>query len=285
MKELTHLNSEDITDEIYQEILRLRANGESAALATVIRTKGSTPGKPLFRMLIYSDSQILGTVGGGTFEAKVISEALKVISSQKPKIINFNFFESEDTIIDEQPICGGKMEAFIEPIIVKPALYIMGAGHVGFAIAKIGKIAGFRVIVVDDREEFANRERFSFVDEIILLDFNRIADEIKVNQSSYIVIVTRGHLYDKIVLKAFIRGQVGYLGMIGSKIKVNEIFQRLLDEGIDKELLERVHAPIGLDIGSKTPAEIAVSIMAEIIACYRGKKGSILAMRDKKLVV
>jgi xanthine dehydrogenase accessory factor len=236
-------------------------------------------------MLIYPNKKILGTVGGGAFEAKVISEALKVISNQQPKIFNFNFFKSDETKIDVQPICGGEMEALIEPIIVKPALYIMGAGHVGYAIAKIGKITGFRVIVVDDREEFANRERFPDADEIILQDFNRVADVIQVNQSSYIVIVTRGHLYDKIVLKAFIRSQAGYLGMIGSKTKVKEIFRRLHDEGINKELLERVHAPIGLDIGSKTPAEIAVSIMAEIIACYRGKKGSILAMRDKKLVI
>lgn len=262
----------DITDKIYQEILRLRSEGRTAALATVIRAVGSTPGKTLFKMLVFPNGEILGTVGGGTFEAKVISEALDMINSQEPKLFDFKLLQCDGVITDDQPICGGTMEVLIEPIIVKPTLYIMGAGHVGQALAKIGKTIGFRVVVVDDREEFANREKFPDADEIRVLDFDKVADEIKVNQSSYIVIVTRGHQHDKKVLEAFIRSKAKYIGMIGSKRKVKEVFQSLLDDGIEKELLDRVYAPIGLDIGAQTPSEIVVSIMAEIIAHKYGKR-------------
>lgn len=271
MKESKHSSLTDITDKIYQEILRLRSEGKTAALATVVRAVGSTPGKTLFKMLIFPNGEILGTVGGGAFEAKVISEALDVINSQEPKIFDFKL-RCDDVMTDDQPICGGTMEVLIEPIIVKPTLYIMGAGHVGQALARVGKTIGFRIIVVDDREEFANRKKFPDADEILLLDFTKVADEIEVDQSSYVVIVTRGHQNDRRVLKAFIGSRATYIGMIGSKRKVKEIFQSLLDGGIEKELLDHVYAPIGLDIGAQTPSEIAVSIMAEIIAHKYGKR-------------
>jgi xanthine dehydrogenase accessory factor len=269
MKEQQPPRFGDVTDKIYHEIVRLRSEGASAALATVIRTTGSTPGAPLFKMLVYPDAKTLGTVGGGAFEAKVVSEAVRVITSQEPTVFDFSFRDDAGT--GDQPICGGKMEIFIEPIRVKSTLYVMGAGHIGQVVARIGKITGFRVVVVDDREEYANRERFPDADEIRLLDFSNVADEITVNQSSHIVIVTRGHQHDQSVLEAFIRSNAGYLGMLGSKRKVKEVFQNLRDHGIDTKLLDRVHAPIGVDIGARTPAEIAVSIIAEIIAHIRGK--------------
>jgi xanthine dehydrogenase accessory factor len=261
----------DITGKIYQEILRLRSEGGTAALATVVRATGSTPGKTLFKMLVYPNRQTLGTVGGGTFEAKVISEALNVIKNQEPMLFNFMFHGSNGVTTDDHPICGGAMEVFIEPVIVGPTLFIMGAGHLGQALAKIGKTTGFRVIVTDDREEFANSQKLPDADEIHISDFDKVAHEIKVDESSHIVIVTRGHQYDKQVLGAFIRSKVAYIGMIGSKKKVKEVFKDLMNEGIEKELLDQVYAPIGLDIGAQTPSEIAVSIMAEIIAHRYGK--------------
>lgn len=266
MEESKNAGLADTTDEIYQEILRLRSEGKTAALATVIRVTGFTPGKLLFKMLVYPNRETLGTVGGGAFEGRVISEALAVINTQDAKVFDFEFQGCNSAMTDDQQICGGKMEVFIEPIMVKPTLYIIGAGHIGQALAKIGKTIGFKVIVVDDREEFANREKLPDADEIRLLDFGKVADEIKVDQSSCIVIVTRGHQHDKTVLKAFIGSKATYIGMIGSKRKVKEVFQSLLDDGIEKGLLDHVYAPIGLDIGAQTPSEIAVSIMAEIIA-------------------
>ncbi|MFH0897342.1 MAG: XdhC/CoxI family protein [Candidatus Bathyarchaeota archaeon] len=279
MESFKQQNTVDITDEIFREILRLRSEGGAAALATVVRTAGSTPGKALFKMLVYPNGEILGTVGGGSFEAKVISEALESIKCQEPKLFEFKLMQCDGVITDDQPICGGTMEVFIEPISVNPKLYIMGAGHIGQELAKIGKISGFRVIVIDDRIEFANKERFPDATEIHLMNFNKVADEINVDQLSYIVIVTRGHQYDRSVLEAFIKSKAAYIGMIGSKRKVKEVFQSLIDDGVDKELIDRVNAPIGLDIGSQTPSEIAISIMAQIIAHKYGKNTKNISMR------
>lgn len=267
----------DSTDRIYQEILRLRSEGEVAALATVIRTSGSTPGKNLFRMLVYSDEATLGSVGGGAFEAKVISEALDVVKTRAPKIFKFRLNECGETLSDDQPICGGEMEVLIEPIEPKPTIYIMGAGHVGQALAGIGTIVGFRTVVIDDRNRFANRKRFENADEVLVLNFESaaLADKVQPNRSSYIVIVTRGHQHDKTVLKAFIRSDAAYIGMIGSRKKVKTVFQSLVEEGVEQQLLGRVYAPIGIDIGAQTASEIAVSIMAEIIAIAKGKINSV----------
>jgi xanthine dehydrogenase accessory factor len=222
-------------------------------------------------MLVYGNGEILGSVGGGTFEAKVISEALNAIRTSEPKTYKFKFDKNEKDRSDNQPICGGKMEVLIEPIAPKPTLYIMGAGHIGLALAIIGKIIGFRIVVVDDRETFANKARFPDADEVLVLNFDRIADKVKLNSSSYVVIVTRGHLHDKTVLKAFIRSDATYIGMIGSRKKVKYVFQSLIEEGIEEKLIDRVYSPIGIDIGAQTASEIAVSIMAEMIAHARGK--------------
>ena len=170
------------------------------------------------------------------------------------------------------------MEVLIEPITRRPTLYIMGAGHVGQALSGIGRIVGFRTVVVDDREKYANKTRFADADEILVSDFGEIADKVKVDKSSYVVIVTRGHQHDKTVLKAFIHSNAIYVGMIGSRKKVKEVFQSLIQEGVEKKLLDRVYSPIGLDIGAQTASEIAVSIMAEIIAHQRGKIDSVRTM-------
>lgn len=271
----------DMTDRIYQEILRLRNEGKTASLVTVTRTKGSTPGKALFKMLVYDSGEIMGSVGGGTFEAKAILEASNVIKTQEPKVFRFKFNGSKKKGSADQPICGGEMEVLIEPLIPKPSLYVMGAGHVGQALATIGKILGFKVVIVDDRERYANRTRFPGADEILVLNFEKITEKVKLNNSSYVVIVTRGHQHDKTVLKALVQEDAAYIGMIGSKEKVRHVFQSLIDEGIEERLLDRVYSPIGLDIGAQTPSEIAVSIMAEIIACIRGKIGSVKSLKIK----
>jgi len=268
----------DSTDRIYQEILRLRSEGEPAALATVTRTRGSTPGKTLFKMLVYANGEILGSVGGGAFEAKVISEALNVIKTEEPKVFEFKLNKCGEDLSDNQPICGGEMEVLIEPITRRPTLCIMGAGHVGQALSGIGKIVGFRTVVVDDGEKYANKSRFADADEILVSDFGEIADNVKVGKSSYVVIVTRGHQHDKTVLKAFIHSDAAYIGMIGSRKKVKEVFQSLIQEGVEEKLLDRVYSPIGIDIGAQTASEIAISILAEIIAHIRGKIDSVKTM-------
>jgi xanthine dehydrogenase accessory factor len=271
MDELKKSSIGDVEDRIYREILRLRSKGEMAALATVISILGSTPGKPLFKMLIYSNGETIGTVGGGSTEAKIIAQALNVIKNQKTKISNFKLNGHAEKNFKEAPICGGKIEVFIEPIMIKPTLYIMGAGHIGQSLAKIGKLLGFYIVVIDDREEFANQSWIPDADKIHLVDFSEISDILEINQNSYVVIVTKGHINDKVVLKTIVKTSAKYIGMIGSPKKVKETFQSLTNDGINNEFLKRVYAPIGLDIGAQRPSEIAISILAEIIAKHRGK--------------
>jgi xanthine dehydrogenase accessory factor len=164
------------------------------------------------------------------------------------------------------------MDVFVEPILSPPTLYIFGGGHIALSLAKIGKIIGLRVVVIDERPEFASRDRFPEVDEIIFSDFVEVFPKLRMDKSSYVIIVTRSHLSDKAVLEWAMPTEAGYIGMIGSKKKVDTIFENLRSKGISDESLKNVHAPIGLDISAETPEEIAVSILAEIIKMRRTAK-------------
>ena len=221
-------------------------------------------------MLIRSDGTIAGSIGGGSLEATICREAANVIKEANPKVLHFNLTEEEAA--GNGMLCGGTMDVFIEPIVSEPTLFIFGAGHISLSICKIAKMVGFRVVVIDDRAEFANRERFPEADQLCNENFSEVFSKLKVNRLSYIVIVTRGHKFDKKVLEWAIQSKACYLGMIGSKKKNDTIFAKLQSKGVSKKLLETVHAPIGLDINAETPEEIAVSIMAEIIK-NRRKKG------------
>jgi xanthine dehydrogenase accessory factor len=170
-------------------------------------------------------------------------------------------------------ICGGVMDIYVEPIVPAPRVYIFGGGHISLFVSKISSMAGFQVVVIDERPQFANKERFPDADEVIAEDFEMVLPKLKVNQSSYLVIVTRGHTYDQEVLDWALGQQVRYIGMIGSRMKVRTVYDNLKGKGIKPEQLERVHAPIGLDLGALTPEEIAVSIVAEMIKVRREKGG------------
>lgn len=249
--------------ETYLAILEANRRGCAVALATVVRADGSTPGKIGFKMLVFNDGKILGTVGGGENETVAITEALDTIRKGQARLKTIKY-EGRGASSDE-PICGGSMDIFIEPILPSVTLYIFGAGHVGEALAKIAKIIGLRVVVVDDREEFANKERFPEADEILVTDYEQVEDKLKLPANAYVVIATHGHRNDLDVLKSFVRCDLEYIGMMGSRKKVEEVFKALEKDGVPRKLLKRVHAPIGTDIGAQTPAEIAVSIVAEII--------------------
>ena len=253
--------------DIYQEIVRIKSEGEEAALVTIVTTTGSTPREEGAKMLVKADGSILGTIGGGNLEAQVIEEAIKVIGQGKPKRIHIGLTAKE--VEEEGMLCGGELEVFIEPILTPPTLYIFGGGHISLPLAKMGKLLGFKIAVIDDRAEFANPDRFPEA-EIILADhFTKSFPKLKIDKSSYIVIVTRNHQYDDIVLEWAVGTQAKYIGMIGSKTKNKAIFSHLLAKGISRELLDKVHAPIGLEIHAQTPEEIAVSILAEIVTVRR----------------
>jgi len=253
--------------DIYQEIVRIRTEGEEAALVTIVSASGSTPREEGAKMLVKADGSILGSIGGGSLEAQIIKEAIKVIGQGKPKQLHTSLTAKE--VEDEGMLCGGEVEVFIEPILTPPTLYIFGGGHISLSLARMGKLLGFKIAVIDDRPEFANADRFPEVDTILAEDFARAFPRLKIDKSSYIVIVTRNHQYDDMVLEWAAGTRAKYIGMIGSKAKNKAIFSHLESKGMAKEQLDRVHAPIGLEINAQTPEEISVSILAEIVKVRR----------------
>ena len=258
--------------DFLEEILKIKEEGKSAVLATIIGTKGSTPREVGAKMLILENGKILGTIGGGCLEAEVWQEAMKIIKEEKPRTVHFDLTGKKAE--DSGMICGGVMDIYIEPIVPAPRAYIFGGGHISLFVAKIGKMTGFEVVVIDDRPQFANRERLPDADEVIAEEFELALPKLKVNRSHYLVIVTRGHAYDLEVLEWAVKTQARYVGMIGSRRKIQIVYTSLKEKGIPPEALERVHAPIGLDIGALTPEEIAVAIVAEMIQeRRRGKEG------------
>jgi len=253
--------------EIYQEIVRIQDEGGEAALATIISTQGSTPREVGSKMLIKSDDITIGSIGGGRVEAQVCREAKHVMSEGKPRILHFDLTGRETT--EEGMICGGIMDVFVEPILSLPTLYLFGAGHVSVPLSKMGKMAGFKVVVIDDRQEFASPERFPEADLVLCEQFERVFARPQIGSSSYIVIATKAHQSDELVLEMALKTPASYVGMLASRKKRETIFSHLLAQGIPQESLDKVHSPIGLKIQAETPEEIAISIMAEIIKVRR----------------
>ena len=247
--------------------MKLRQEGRRGAVATIVNVRGSIPSFETAKMLIRDDGSITGTIGGGCVEAEVWQAAREVMESEKPRSLTFNL--NQDPKFDTGLVCGGTLDIFIEPILPPALLYIFGAGHVSVNLYKTSRNAGFDVTVVDDRDAYANRERFPEAKEVIADDFEKAMAKLNPSESSYIVIVTRGHRDDMRVLRWAVQTRARYIGMIGSKRKTITIFRELVKQGLAPELFDRVHAPVGLDIGAITPEEIAVAITAELIAVRR----------------
>src|SRR5579862_2847709 len=254
--------------DLYEEIVKLRREGRRGAVATIVNVRGSVPSFETAKMLVRDDGSIVGTIGGGCVEAEIWQAAREVMESEKSRTLTFNL--NQDPKFDTGLVCGGTLDIFVEPILPPALLYIFGAGHVSVNLYQVARGAGFDVTVVDDRESYANRERFPEAQQIIAEDFDRAMARLSPGESAYLVIVTRGHRDDMRILRWAVQSRARYIGMIGSKRKTITIFQELTKEGLSPELFERVHAPIGLDIGAITPEEIAVAITAELIAARRG---------------
>lgn len=253
--------------EIYREIADILENGRRAALATIVGTTGSTPGKETAKMLVREDGSTLGTVGGGCSEADIWRLAMEVIATERPQRSRFRLTAA--TAAETGLLCGGEFEVFIEPI-GNPAVYIFGAGHV--AAHLVPHLAGldYKTVVVDDRERFASKERFPDATEVHVRNFENAFDGFNMGPNCYVLIVTRGHQHDETVLAQAVRTAAPYVGLIGSRGKIGAIFKHLRRDGIGDEDLARVRAPVGLEIGSRTVQEIAISIAAELIAFRRG---------------
>jgi xanthine dehydrogenase accessory factor len=257
--------------EILKEALERINRGETIALVTVVEAKGSTPREVGAKMLVNKDGLVAGTIGGGITEAKVIEKAKEAIKKGEDGLLNYHLTKEEATL-DEEAICGGDMKVFIDILQPKEEVLIFGAGHIAVCVSKLAKLVGFKVTVIDDREEFANQDRFTEADEIIAEVTEKALTHLKITPSTYIIIVTRGHLKDEEVLGSVIKLGAAYIGMIGSRKKNATVFQQLTKKGISQEELERVHTPIGIEINAQTPEEIAVSIIAEIIQIRRKKE-------------
>ena len=253
--------------DIYEQIVQLRREGRRGAVATIVNVRGSIPSFRTAKMLVRDDGSIAGTIGGGCVEADVWQAAREVMESEKPRTLTFDL--NQDPKYDTGLVCGGTLEVFIEPVLPPALLYVFGAGHVALNLCRTAANSGFDVIVTDDRSSYASKERFPAAREVHALDFDEAMQKIDPNESSYVVIVTRGHRDDMRILRWAVQTRARYVGMIGSKRKVIQIFKTLEEEGLPSHLFDRVHAPVGLDIGAVTPEEIAVAITAELIAVRR----------------
>jgi xanthine dehydrogenase accessory factor len=250
--------------DLYAEIAELRSRGRSAALATIIQTKGATPRKDSAKMLVHPDGRRWGTIGGGFAEAEVCREALDTLKTGKPRLLSFDLtgVDHEESAL----VCGGFMQVYVEPVLPDPTLFIFGAGFVSKAVAEVARLAGFRIAVVDDRAEFANPSGFPSADDFYVDSWETVLDKLPVNESSYLFIATRGHRLDLLCLRFAVSSPARYIGILGSPKKTKSLFDTLADEGISPANFNRVCVPAGIDIGSETAEEIAVSLAAELIA-------------------
>ncbi|MBF0503976.1 MAG: XdhC family protein [Candidatus Omnitrophica bacterium] len=251
-----------MSSEILHKALQACRKGQNYCFATIVEaTLKGTPRKAGAKMIVFGDGTSYGTIGGGRNEKAAIAECLKAIKTQKPLTVTYNYFGRHG-----ESVCGGMMKVFIEPFASTDHLIICGAGHIALPLSAVGKILGFKVTIIDDRKEFANKRRFPHVNQIIVGNHAKELAKIKVKPNTYITIVTQGNEYDFECLKAVIKAPAGYIGVISSRAKRIKFFGRLKKSGIEEKYLKRIHIPMGIDIGSQTPEEIAVSIIAEIVA-------------------
>ena len=254
--------------------------GIEVAVVTVLEVKGSSPGKEGSMMAVFSDGSIIGTVGGGALEYEIIQESLKAINKNSSCEKSFELTETGNLHMK----CGGFIRVYIKIFAKREKLLIMGGGHLGAELYTLGKFLNKYVVIFDDREEFINKERFPKADELIFGKMEETVKNYSIDENSYIIIVTRGHENDKQCLKAILDKKISpkYIGMVGSKGKVISTYKELLSEGYSKEELKEIYSPIGLDISNSEPKEIALGIMAEIIA-VKNKKIAI-HMKDMRKI-
>jgi len=221
-------------------------------------------------MLVFPDGSILGTVGGGELENRVLAEALETLRDGKARLLEYNMADPQR---GDPGVCGGQVEVFVEPILPQPLLVVIGGGHVGKAVAHLAKWLGFRVAVSDDRSEFCTPEAVPDADEFYPLPLGELPQQLQITSQTYLVLTTRGVDVDVAGLPALLDSPAAYIGVIGSKRRWATAVKEIKQVGVTEEKLARVHSPIGLEIQAETPEEIAVSIMAEVLLVRAGGTG------------
>jgi xanthine dehydrogenase accessory factor len=251
---------------IWKAVVELGEINGSGALCTIVASRGSTPRHTGSKMLVYPDRRLLGSVGGGQMEELVIREALEAMRDEKPRLVKYNLSDPGD---GDPGVCGGQLEIFVEPIVPKPAVIIVGAGHVGKAVAHLAKWLGFRVAISDDRVELCSPELVPDADEFYPGPLAELPQNLQIDSNTYLILATRSVDIDVPGLPALLETPAAYIGVIGSRRRWETTRKQLIEAGIDEDNLKRVRSPMGLEIAAETPEEIAVSIMAEIIQLRR----------------
>ncbi len=266
-------------DPIYQALLEAESAGEPVALCTVVKSEGSTPRHVGSKMLVYSDGHFVGTVGGGDLEHRVIDEAWLAMGDGAARLLHYNM---SDPSRGDPGVCGGQVEVFVEPILAAPMVVVIGAGHVGKAVAHLAKWLGFRVAVCDDRTEFANKQAIPDGDMFFPCPMEELPSKLKIDRRSFLILTTRGSSVDSAGLPALFETPAPYIGVIGSRRRWATTVKELEARGVSKEAIGRVHSPMGLELQAETPEEIAVSIMAEVLMVR--DKGTGKSMKMEKAV-
>jgi xanthine dehydrogenase accessory factor len=257
--------------DVYGALMELKGSGRSAALCTVIRTAGSVPRREGAKMLVYLDGRTVNTVGGGELEARIIHRALEIIAARRAVVLSIPLVDPER---GDAGVCGGEMEVFIEPVLPEPTVLVVGCGHVGKEVASLAKWLNFYVVVTDDRAEFCNPEWVPDADRYLPGLIPEALTDFEITEQTYVAAVTRGVKADTAALPHLLRSAAPYVGVIGSRRRWTVAVEELRELGVDDALIRRAHAPIGLDVGAETPREIAVSIMAEILAQRQNAGGA-----------
>ena len=247
---------------IFRQLADAEAREEPVALAMVIASQGSTPRHEGSKMLVFADGRIEGSVGGGELESRVIEEALGALRDGRPRRLHYSLV---DPARGDVGVCGGQVEVYVEPVLPRSEVVVIGGGHVGNAVTHLAHWLGFRVVVADDRAEFCTPEANPDADAFVTGPMSELPQKMAITPRSYLVLTTRGSSVDVPGLPALLASPAAYIGVIGSKRRWSVTRKSLLDAGISQEALERVHTPIGIEIQAETPEEIAVSILAEII--------------------
>ena len=255
---------------IYSRLAELQARGESAALCTVAQTSGSVPRRAGSKMLVFPDGRIEGSVGGGEMEARVIAEALAALKDGKPRVLEYSL---TDRARGDPGICGGTMEVFVEPVQPQETLLIIGAGHVGRALAQLADFLGYRVLLSDDRPDLCTPEAVPHARAFYPVPMAELPDNLDINPQTYIALTTRNAEIDIKGLPALLNSPAAYIGVIGSRRRWAEARKKMEAAGVAKKKLDKVTSPMGLELNAETPEEIALSIMSEIVMLRRGGNG------------
>lgn len=262
---------------VLEQLLAAQTRREPVALAVIIRDQGSVPRHAGTKMLVYGDGRTLGTIGGGEMEARVVAAAIEALRDGRTRLVPYSLVDPQR---GDPGVCGGQLEIYVEPYSSQPTLYVLGCGHVGRALVSLGHWAGYRVVAWDDRPELVTAEVLPEADALLSGPLPDALAEQPVDERTFVAVVTRNVGLDRELLPHLLATPATYIGVMGSRRRWQETRRQLLADGLPAERLARVIAPIGLELNAESPAEIAVSIMAQIIMVQRGGDGRAMSEPD-----